>query len=402
MTKAVLLEDPHQVADEVFTGYDIEVERVKGALEDDALIERLQDADIVGIRSKTQVTSRVISACPRLKVVGCFCIGTNQVDLSAATQAGVTVFNAPYSNTRSVVELAVGHIINLARHVETRNQDLQRGIWNKSASGSHEVRGKTLGIIGYGNIGTQLSVLAEALGMNVVFYDSSQRLAMGNARALPSMDEVLKTADFISLHVDGRKSNEGLIGKREFEQMKEGAIFINLSRGIVVDIEALAENIRSGKISGAAVDVYPEEPQKNGNEFHSPLLGLPNTILTPHIGGSTLEAQFDIGQFVAHKIADYWHRGSTEMSVNMPNLKLNSHPDSCYRLAFMHTNTPGVLGRINQVFANQNVNINGQILGTEGQVGYALTDIASELPVSAVAEIRSMPESIALRVLSLR
>lgn len=401
MTKAVLLEDPHQVADEVFSGFNIEVERIKGSLDEDALIERLQDADIVGIRSKTHITSRVISSCPRLQVVGCFCIGTNQVDLEAATKRGVTIFNAPYSNTRSVVELAIGHIINLARHIETRNQDLQRGIWNKSASGSHEVRGKTLGIIGYGNIGTQLSVLAEAMGMNVVFYDCAQRLAMGNARALPTMDEVLKTADFISVHVDGRKSNEGLIGKRQFELMKEGAIFINLSRGLVVDVDALAESIRSGKISGAAVDVYPEEPKKNGNEFHSPLLGLPNTILTPHIGGSTLEAQFDIGQFVSHKIADYWRLGSTEMSVNMPNLNLSTHDNSLYRLAFLHRNIPGVLGRVNQVFADQNVNINGQILGTEGEVGYALTDIASELPVSAVAQIRSLPEAIGLRVLSL-
>lgn len=401
MTKAVLLEDPHQVADEVFSGFNIEVERIKGSLDEDALIERLQDADIVGIRSKTHITSRVISSCPRLQVVGCFCIGTNQVDLEAATKRGVTIFNAPYSNTRSVVELAIGHIINLARHIETRNQDLQRGIWNKSASGSHEVRGKTLGIIGYGNIGTQLSVLAEAMGMNVVFYDCAQRLAMGNARALPTMDEVLKTADFISVHVDGRKSNEGLIGKRQFELMKEGAIFINLSRGLVVDVDALAENIRSGKISGAAVDVYPEEPKKNGNEFHSPLLGLPNTILTPHIGGSTLEAQFDIGQFVSHKIADYWRLGSTEMSVNMPNLNLSTHDNSLYRLAFLHRNIPGVLGRVNQVFADENVNINGQILGTEGEVGYALTDIASELPVSAVAQIRSLPEAIGLRVLSL-
>ena len=401
MTKAVLLEDPHQVADEVFSGFNIEVERIKGSLDEDALIERLQDADIVGIRSKTHITSRVISSCPRLQVVGCFCIGTNQVDLEAATKRGVTIFNAPYSNTRSVVELAIGHIINLARHIETRNQDLQRGIWNKSASGSHEVRGTTLGIIGYGNIGTQLSVLAEAMGMNVVFYDCAQRLAMGNARALPTMDEVLKTADFISVHVDGRKSNEGLIGKRQFELMKEGAIFINLSRGLVVDVDALAENIRSGKISGAAVDVYPEEPKKNGNEFHSPLLGLPNTILTPHIGGSTLEAQFDIGQFVSHKIADYWRLGSTEMSVNMPNLNLSTHDNSLYRLAFLHRNIPGVLGRVNQVFADQNVNINGQLLGTEGEVGYALTDIASELPVSAVAQIRSLPEAIGLRVLSL-
>lgn len=400
MTKAVLLEDPHEMADEVFSNYDIDVERIKGSLDEDALIERLQDADIVGIRSKTQVSSKVIENCPRLKALGCFCIGTNQVDLKAATRHGVAVFNAPYSNTRSVVELAIGHIINLARQVETRNQDLQRGIWNKSASGSHEVRGKTLGIIGYGNIGTQLSVLAEAMGMNVVFYDCAQRLAMGNARAQASMDQVLKTADFVSIHVDGRRSNAGLIGRRQFDQMKEGVIFINLSRGHVVDVDALADNIRSGKIAGAAVDVYPEEPEKNGNKFHSPLLGLPNTILTPHIGGSTLEAQFDIGQFVAHKIADYWRLGTTEMSVNLPNLNLHAHKDSLYRLAFLHTNTPGVLGRVNQVFANQDANINGQILGTEGQVGYALTDIASQLPVSAVAEIRSMPETIALRVLS--
>lgn len=401
MNKVVLLEDPHPVANQAFSANDFEVQRVNGALEQQELISVLSDADVVGIRSKTTITREVIEACPRLAVIGCYCIGTNQVDLEACTSHGVAVFNAPFSNTRSVVELAISHIISLTRQVPEKNASLQRGEWQKTSQGSHEVRGKTLGIIGYGNIGTQLSVLAEAMGMKVIFYDSAQRLAMGNARPVDSMEQLLSTSDFVSLHVDGRPDNQDLFGAEQFEQMKPGAIFINLARGFVVDIEALAQHLKNGHLAGAAVDVYPHEPKKNGEKFSSPLIGIPNTILTPHIGGSTLEAQHDIGTFVSGKITDYWVKGSTDMSVNLPNISLRPNPDARYRLTLLHRNTPGVLGLVNQTFAQQGVNINGQILGTEAAIGYAVTDISSELPVQAVASIRSLPDTIALRVLQL-
>lgn len=401
MTKAVLLENPHDVADDIFLGADIEVVRVNGALDEDDLIDALQDADIVGLRSKTNLTRRVVESCPRLSVLGCYCIGTNQVDLEACSEHGVAVFNAPYSNTRSVVELAISDIIALTRQIPQKNAALQSGVWLKTAEGSHEVRGKTLGIIGYGNIGTQLSVLAEAMGMKVVFFDTAERLALGNAKSLASMDEVLQVSDYVSLHVDGRPSNNNMFGTREFDLMKPGSILINLARGSVVDIDALAANLRSGKLAGAAVDVYPSEPKKNGDHFDSPLVGLTNTILTPHIGGSTLEAQFDIGKFVSSKIVDYWHSGITDMSVNIPNLSLVPNPDSRYRLTYLHRNTPGVLALINQSLAEQGANINGQILATSGQYGYALTEISSELPVEAVTAIRNLPATVSLRVLPL-
>ncbi|MBD3690252.1 phosphoglycerate dehydrogenase [Nanchangia anserum] len=401
MTKAVLLEDPHPSADPIFADADITVERISGALDESELIDALSDADIVGIRSKTSVTRRVIEACPRLSVIGCFCIGTNQVDIDAATAAGIAIFNAPYSNTRSVVELAIGHIISLTRRIPAKNAALHRGEWQKTASGAHEVRGKTLGIVGYGNIGTQLSVLAEAMGMNVVFYDHTDRLALGNAVKLGSLDDLLRMSDVVSLHVDGRETNRDFFGEREFSQMKDGALFINLARGFVADIEALRRHLVSGHLAGAAVDVYPSEPKKNGDPFTSPLVGLDNVILTPHIGGSTLEAQNDIGRFVAGKIVDYRTRGITEMSVNIPNLTLQANPDARYRLCHIHRNMPGVLAAVNQTFATQGVNINGQILGTQAEVGYALTDIASELPVETVAALRAMTETVRLRVLEL-
>lgn len=399
MTKAVLFEDPHTCADPIFAAAGIDVRRIPGSLDEEAVIEALRDADIVGIRSKTSITSRVIEACPRLSVIGCFCIGTNQVDLEAATRHGISVFNAPYSNTRSVVELAIGDIITLTRQIPAKNAALHRGEWIKSAAGAHEVRGKTLGIVGYGNIGTQLSVLAEAMGMNVVFYDQAERLALGNAVSLESLSDLLRMSDVVSLHVDGREANRGLFGEAEFAQMKDGAIFINLARGFVVDIEALAAHLASGHLAGAAIDVYPEEPKRNGDPFDSPLLRFDNVILTPHIGGSTQEAQYDIGRFVASKIVDYRTRASTDMSVNLPNRALAPSADARYRIAHIHRNMPGVLAAVNQTFAEQGVNINGQILGTEGDVGYAITDISSELPVETVAALRAMPETIRLRVL---
>lgn len=396
MTRALLLENPHKTADEVFVKNGIEVVRNPGALDEAELIRALQGVDYLGLRSKTSVTREVLEANPQLKAIGAFCIGTNQIDLEAATELGICVFNAPYSNTRSVVELAIGEIIDLCRRVTVKNSRLHRGIWDKSADGAHEVRGRTLGIIGYGNIGTQLSVLAEAMGLNVIFYDVAERLALGNATQMPTMESVLREADIVSVHVDGQLVNANLFGAREFAMMKPGALFINLSRGFIVDIDALHDALVCGHLAGAAVDVFPEEPNKNGDPFTSPLVKLDNVILTPHIGGSTEEAQYDIGRFVASKIADYENTGSTDMSVNLPNLQLSASEESRYRIALIHRNTPGVLATVNNTFAETGANIGAQILGTAGQTGYVLTDINSELPVEAIEKIRSMKDTIRL------
>ncbi|MDO5728896.1 MAG: phosphoglycerate dehydrogenase [Actinomycetaceae bacterium] len=399
MTRALLLENPHTQADEVFAAHDIEVVRHAGALDEDELIQELKGFEILGIRSKTTVTKKVLNANPQLMSIGAFCIGTNQIDLDTASARGVAVFNAPYSNTRSVVELAIAEIIALTRRLTVRNSMLHRGIWDKSAHGSHEVRGRTLGIIGYGNIGTQLSVLAEAMGMHVVFYDIAERLALGNARRMTTLDELLEIADVVSLHVDGSPQNQAFFGRDEFAKMKPGSLFINLSRGFVTDIDALADHLKSGHLAGAAVDVFPTEPKQTGDAFESPLARMDNVILTPHVGGSTVEAQIDIGHFVAHKISDYIRSASTDMSVNIPNLTLTPSPSSRYRVALIHRNTPGVLALINQTFAEHGANIDGQILGTHGSTGYAITDISSELPVEAISAIDELEDTIRLRVL---
>ncbi|QPK81857.1 phosphoglycerate dehydrogenase [Schaalia sp. ZJ405] len=398
MTRALLLENPHAIADSILTDSGIDVIRVKGALDENELIDALDGVDFLGIRSKTNVTARVLKARPHLQAIGAFCIGTNQIDLAATQAHGITVFNAPYSNTRSVVELAIGEIIDLTRRVTVKNSRMHRGIWDKSAEGSHEVRGHTLGIIGYGNIGTQLSVLAEAMGLNVIFYDAAERLALGNATQMPTMESVLREADIISIHVDGQPTNLNIIGEREFHMMKPGALFINLSRGFVVDVDALHKALVSGHLGGAAIDVFPEEPKKNGDPFESPLVKLDNVILTPHIGGSTEEAQYDIGRFVSAKLADFNHSGSTDMSVNMPNLQLPISADSRYRIRLIHKNTPGVLATINHTFADAGANIGGQILSTSGPTGYVLTDISSELPTEAIDKIRQMKDTIRLTV----
>lgn len=398
MTRALLLENPHKVADEIFARHGIEVQRVSGALDESELLRALEGVEYIGIRSKTTLSRKVLEAHPQIQAIGAFCIGTNQIDLAAATELGISVFNAPYSNTRSVVELAIGEIIDLSRRVTVKNSRLHRGVWDKSADGAHEVRGHTLGIIGYGNIGTQLSVLAEAMGLNVIFYDTAERLALGNATQMPTMESVLREADVVSLHVDGRPSNTKMFGAQQFAMMKPGAMFINLSRGHVVDIDALHDALVSGHLSGAAVDVFPSEPKKNGDPFTSPLAKLDNVILTPHIGGSTEEAQYDIGRFVAHKLADYRRTGSTDMSVNLPNLQLSASEESRYRIRLIHRNTPGVLALVNRTFAETGANIGAQILGTSGQTGYALTDINSELPIEAIEEIRSMKDTIRLTI----
>lgn len=402
MKKILLLENPHTIADKVFHDAGIEVQRVDGSLDEDTLIEALQGCQMVGIRSKTNLTRRVFESCPDLICAGTFTIGTNQIDLKGAAALGVAVFNAPYSNTRSVAELAISEIIALARLLPVRNAHLQRADWQKSAKDSHEVRGKTLGIIGYSSTGTQLSILAEAMGMKVQFYDLAKKLPIGNAKQCDSMEEVLQGADFVSLHVDGRPSNKNMFGAKQIAQMKPGSKLLNLSRGFVVDVDALAAALDSGHLGGCAVDVFPEEPLKNGEPFESPLLGKENTILTPHIGGSTLEAQEDIGSFVSAKICNYIQTGETVMSVNMPTLSLEPTAATRYRMSVIHQNVPGVMGHINQLMAESNVNVEGQILGTNGEVGYVITDISSELPLSAVKEIEAMKATVRCRVMPLQ
>jgi D-3-phosphoglycerate dehydrogenase len=396
--RALLLEQIHADADEILTSSGFDVESVGRALDEAELIERLDGISVLGIRSKTNVTQRVLDAAPQLIAVGAFCIGTNQIELSGAAERGVTVFNAPFSNTRSVVELAIAEIISMTRRLTEKNALMHDGVWDKSAEGAHEVRGRTLGIVGYGNIGTQLSVLAENLGMRVVFYDTADRLALGNARRCLSLPELLAEADVVTLHVDGRPSNDNLFGETEFAAMRRDALFLNLSRGFVVDYGALRTHIESGHIAGAAVDVFPVEPKGRGDEFVSELRGLPNVILTPHIGGSTEEAQQDIGRFVAGKLRDYVLEGATQMSVNVPGVALPRRGQTL-RLAHLHRNVPGVLATINGLLAEHSVNIEGQLLGTRGDVGYVVTDSASGVTQAIVDKIRSMPETLRLRVL---
>ncbi len=373
----------------------MEVELVRGALDEEELIAALDGVDLLGIRSKTQVTRRVLESRPDLMAVGAFCIGTNQIDLQAATDTATAVFNAPYSNTRSVVELALAEIIAMARHLTDRSGELHRGEWNKSAKGSHEIRGRKLGIVGYGNIGSQLSVIAEAMGMQVYFYDIADRLALGNAHKCSSLQQLLETAEVISLHVDGREENTDLFGADEFAMMRDRALFLNLCRGFVVDLDALRDNLLSGHIAGAAVDVYPEEPKKNGEPFTSVLQGIPNVILTPHIGGSTQEAQEDIGHFVSGKLLDYVRSGSTNMSVNMPELHVDSHVGHA-RLLHLHKNVPGVLAKVNGVLGTHGVNIERQQLSTRGELGYVVTDTLAPLDRDLVDALLDMPETIRL------
>jgi D-3-phosphoglycerate dehydrogenase len=396
--RVLLLESIHPEAESILGAAGFEVRTLDRALDEEELIEAVGDVNLLGIRSKTHVTDRVLSAAPHLVSIGAFCIGTNQIDLTAASQRGVTVFNAPFSNTRSVVELAIAEIISMTRRLTEKNALMHAGTWDKSAEGAHEVRGRTLGIVGYGNIGTQLSVLAENLGMRVLFYDTADRLALGNAHRCLSMKELLTEADVVTLHVDGRASNQNFFGEAEFAQMREGSLFLNLSRGFVVDYAALRAHIESGHIAGAAVDVFPVEPKGRGDEFVSELRGLPNVILTPHIGGSTEEAQQDIGRFVAGKFRDFVRDGSTAMSVNVPGLTL-PRAEGALRLIYLHRNVPGVLARVNGLLAEGGVNVEAQLLGTRGDLGYVVTDSASGTTQAIVDQIRALPETISLRVI---
>jgi D-3-phosphoglycerate dehydrogenase len=343
---------------------------------------------LLGIRSNTHVTERVLDAATDLLAIGCFCIGTNQVDLAAAAARGVAAFNAPYSNTRSVVELVIGEIIALARRLPEKTQRMHDGVWDKSAKGSHEIRGRTLGIVGYGNIGTQLSNVAEAIGMRVVFYDTADRLAHGNARRLGSLEELLAVSDVVSLHVDGRPGNAGFFGEKEFAAMKSRAMFINASRGMVVDYESLRDHVDSGHVSGAAVDVFPVEPKAQGDEFHSVLRGLDNVILTPHVGGSTQEAQEEIGWFVSGKFRSFVEEGSTALSVNLPDVTVPPREAGNSRLGFLHHNVPGLLAELNALFADEGVNVVNQHLATRGALGYVVSEADHPLREDAVERLR--------------
>ena len=397
--RSLLLETLHPKATDILTAAGIAVENQAGALDEDELIAALEGVQLLGIRSKTQVTERVLDAAKDLIAVGTFSIGTNQIDLAAAAKRGVAVFNAPFSNTRSVVEMAISEMISLTRRLPEHNKQMHAGVWSKSSNGAHEIRGRTLGIVGYGNIGSQLSVIAEALGMNVIFFDSAEKLALGNATKMPSLSALLAEADIVTLHVDGRAGNSGFFGREQFSTMKSGALFLNLSRGFIVDIEALKSGLESGHIGGAAIDVFPVEPKAKGDTFTSLLQGMPNVILTPHIGGSTEEAQRDIGIFVATRLRDYVFNGSTSLSVNLPNLSLDLLQGT-HRVAYLHENTPGVLAAVNQVFAEHNVNIEAQLLATRGELGYVVTDVAAGVALDAIAALSSMAATVRMRVLS--
>ena len=397
--KALLLENIHPEAVRLLVERGVEVVQVKSAMEEDELIGALPGVDVLGIRSKTNVTARVLASAPDLSSVGAFCIGTNQIDLPAASRQGVAVFNAPFSNTRSVVELVIAEIISMARHLTDKNAKMHQGIWDKSAKGAHEVRGRTLGIIGYGNIGSQLSVVAESLGMRVIFYDVSDKLALGNARRCNTLQELLAEAETVTLHVDGRDGNAGLFGAEQFAQMRPRSIFLNLSRGFVVDHDALRGHLLAGDIAGAAVDVFPQEPKAAGEPFVSVLQGIPNVILTPHVGGSTEEAQEDIGRFVAGKLRDYLAGGATSMSVNMPQVQLENGRDH-ERLLHIHHNVPGVLATVNGVLADHGANIDRQVLATRGELGYVVTDVDCTLTDELVEKLRSLPETVRLSAIS--
>ncbi|MDP3516051.1 MAG: phosphoglycerate dehydrogenase [Pseudohongiella sp.] len=395
----LLLEGVHQSAVKTLNdaGY-TNIEYLKTSLSEDELVEKVKDVHFIGIRSRTQLTARVFEAATRLQAAGCFCIGTNQVDLTAALIKGVPVFNAPYSNTRSVAELVIGQTILLLRGIPEKNALTHRGIWQKVATGSFETRGKKLGLIGYGNIGSQLSVLAESMGMKVYLYDIVTKLPLGNATQVNSLKELMQTCDVVSLHVPETAQTERMIGAEQLSWMKKGSILINASRGTVVDIDALAAALESKHLSGAAVDVFPVEPHANDEEFISPLRKFDNCILTPHIGGSTMEAQENIGFEVAEKLIRYSDNGSTQTSVNFPEVALPSHP-GMHRLLHVHENVPGVMSQINQIFSASGINISSQYLQTNDKIGYVVMDIAEKDSDIALDKLHEVTGTIRCRVL---
>ncbi len=395
--KILLLENVHPAAFDNLSEDGFSVELVKHSLPEEELIKRIKGVHVLGIRSKTQVTQRVLDAADKLLVIGAFCIGTTQIELEYAKNKGVVVFNAPYSNTRSVVELAIGEIIVLMRSIFPRSTEIHGGQWNKTAANAREIRGKNLGIVGYGNIGKQLSVLAEAMGMRVYYYDVDEQLALGNAVKCDSLEDLLSVSDAVTLHIDDNPANQDFIGEREFARMREGSFLINLSRGFVVNIPAMVSALKSGRLAGAAIDVYPEEPRSNG-AFLTELAGLDNVILTPHIGGSTEEAQRNIADFVPNKIMEYINAGSTVDAVNFPNIRLPKQ-ENAHRFLHIHENVPGIMAHVNEVLARYEMNIIGQYLSTDPEVGYVITDLDKEYNKDVIRELKNIEHTIKFRVL---
>lgn len=397
--RIILLEGVHHSAAEAFKaqGY-TNIDSLKTSLPDTELKEKLANAHIVGIRSRTQLTEDVLASANKLIAIGCFCIGTNQVDLGAALLNGVPVFNAPFSNTRSVAELVLAEAIMLMRGIPEKSALAHKGVWLKSASNSFEVRGKTLGIVGYGNIGSQLSIMAESIGMKVKFCDTEKKLSLGNAEQVASLKELLAASDVVTLHVPETTATKNMMGPEQFSQMKNKSVLINASRGTVVDISALSEALSSKKLLGAAVDVFPTEPRSNDEEFLSELREFDNVILTPHVGGSTLEAQENIGQEVADKLVKYSDTGATTTSVNFPEVTLPAHPNN-HRLLHIHRNVPGILSQINEIFSENNINIMGQYLMTNDKIGYVVIDVDAEYSELAIKKLKEIEGTIKARVL---
>lgn len=397
--KILMLENISDAAIKVFkdAGY-ADIKKISGALSEDQLINEIKHVHMVGIRSKTQITEKVLQHAEKLQAIGCFCIGTNQVNLQAARKKGIVVFNAPYSNTRSVAELVVGASIILIRKILDKNKAAHEGNWNKDAKGSFEIRGKTLGIIGYGNIGSQVSILAEALGMKVIFYDTITKLPLGNAESRKTIKEVVSKADIITLHIPETQQTKNLINKALLKQFKKGSILINFARGEVVDLEALTAALTNGHLSGAAIDVFPVEPEKNGDPFSSPLQNIPNVLLTPHIGGSTEEAQYNIGEDVSAKLLQYLEMGATTGSHTVPELSL-SPQEGTHRILHIHTNVPGVLSEINTTLSENKINVLGQYLKTNDEIGYVVLDIDKKLSKNAVELLKKVKGSLKVRLL---
>lgn len=396
--KVLLCENISPKAEQVFRGEGFIVQSMLHSPKNEELKKIISDVSVLGIRSATNITSDVLAKAKKLLCIGAYCIGTNQLDLKACNHFGTAVFNAPFSNTRSVVELVLSNIIALSRKTFDKSNKMHQGIWDKKAAGAREIRGKKLGIVGYGNIGSQLSILAENLGMEVYFYDTKEKLVMGNAHKCDSLKSLLKISDFVTIHVDGNPANKYLIAEKEFSQMKDGVIFINTSRGFVVDLKSLAGFIRSGKVKGAAIDVFEDEPKENGLGFSSPLLGLPNVILTSHIGGSTEEAQKNIGQFVTDRIKSFINSGDTTLSVNFPCLQLPPLV-SAHRFIHIHKNIPGVLAQINNILAQNKINILGQYLGTNQEIGYVISDVNKKYSSDVVSQLKNIEATLRFRVL---
>ena len=394
----LLLEKVDKIAFDLFKEEGYNVESMDGSLNEKDLIKKIKDVSILGIRSKTIISEKVIKSANKLLAIGAFCIGTNQIKFESCNDSGIVVFNAPYSNTRSVVEIVIAQIINLMRKIVIKSNKMHSGVWRKDSLDSFEIRNKVIGIVGYGNIGSQLSVISEALGMKVLYYDIVDKLSIGNAKKCKSLNDLLKNSDIVSLHVDGKKSNTNLISDKEFSIMKEKSILVNYSRGNVVDIDSLIKNIKSKKLMGAALDVFPEEPSNNKEKFKSKVKGIEEIILSPHIGGSTKEAQKNIGSYVPDKIIDFINSGNTSSSVNFPKLSLPEQSDS-HRLIHIHKNQPGVMLKINKIISEYNINIKGQYLKTNEEIGYVITDIDSVYNKEVVKSLKNIPATLKLRVL---